>query len=356
MGRRNTEIKLVMVAFLALAVRIVYLYQADASPLFDAPMVDARTHVENALKLAGGAWEGNPEPFWQPPLYPYFLAITFALFGENYYLPRLVQAAVGAAVCALLFLLGRRAFSPSVGWLAAGMAALYGPFIYFEGEFLPVGLATFFNVGLLLVLLWAARGGGPGRWLLAGLLLGLSGLTVANVFLFAPVVLLWAILFPPTASQPREAKNGLSRRALTHPRLFRLAGFVLGIALVVAPVTLRNRIVGGEWVLVSHNAGVNFFIGNNPDYDKTVGIRPGRAWFALVNLPEEEAGITEKAAQSRYFFTQSWKFVANDPSGYLRLMLRKAYLFWRGDEIRRNLDPYYARTYSWALGILVKIR
>ena len=236
------------------------------------------------------------------------------------------------------------------------MATFYGPFIYFEGELLPVGPAVFLDVVLLLTLLWAAQGERSGRWLLAGLILGLSGLLVANVFLFAPVVLLWAICFAPTPSSPSEpmdAEKGGARPILTPPRLFQLAAFVLGLALVVAPVTLRNRIVGGEWVLVSYNAGVNFYIGNNPNYDEKVKIRPGREWTRLVNLPGEEADITGKAAESWYFLARSWQYASSHPLEYLKLMLRKFYLFWRGDEIPRNLDPYFARNDSSVLQILL---
>jgi len=354
--RWNTGTKLFLVAFLALGLRIIYICQSVENPFFDAPMVDAGVYVDDALKMADGAWEGSSQPFWQPPLYPYFLAVLFALCGEGYYLPRFVQAAVGTATCVLLFFLGRRTFSPSTGWMAAGMAALYGPFIYFEGELLPVGLALCFDVLLLLNLLWAAGGKSSGRWLLGGILLGVSGLTVANVFLFAPVVLLWTFCFlPPTSvqSDSTKARSCLRQQMLRHPRLFPMVAFFLGMALVVAPVTLRNRTVGGEWVLVSYNAGVNFFVGNNPHYDETVNTRPGRAWVELVNTPEREAGITSRVGNSRFFFSKSWEFISGDPVGYLKLILRKLYLFWRGDEIQRNLDPYYARTYSSMLGILL---
>ena len=345
MGWRSTGAGLGLVAGLALALRLFYLVQSSDSPLFDAPVVDARTYVQTALQLASGAWAGGSEPFWQPPLYPYFLGLLFALFGENYYLPRIFQAAMGAITCVSLCWLGRKTFSPAAGWLAACMAAMYGPSIYFEGELLPVGPAACLNVVLLLTVLWAARGMGAVRWLLAGLLLALSGLLVANVFLFAPVVVLWALCFLPASSPDVCGRQ----------RLVQLAAFCLGIALVVAPVTLRNRIAGGEWVLVSYNAGVNFYIGNNPDHDHTVTIRPGREWIDLVNRPEREAGITGRSAGSRYFFSQSLSFVSSDPVGFFGLMLHKAHLFWRGDEIPRNLDPYYARKHSSLLqGLLWK--
>ena len=43
-----------------------------------------------------GHWLGDLSPFWQPPLYPYFLGLVFALFGPDYYIARLVQAVLGS--------------------------------------------------------------------------------------------------------------------------------------------------------------------------------------------------------------------------------------------------------------------
>ena len=286
---RRHWISLSLLALVALAVRVIYLLQADDSPLFYHPIVDARTYVRTALHLAGGQWLGPPQPFWQPPLYPYFLAGSFALFGESYHLPRLAQALSGTAVCLLVLHLGRRAFSPAAGWIAAGTAALYGPFLYFEGELLPAALAVFLNALALAALLWAGGGRSTWRWLAAGLLLGLAALNVPSVLLFVPLALAWARL---------RARASLPA----------LGALVLGVILAVSPVTLRNRIVGGEWVPISYNAGINFYIGNNPDSGRTTRIRPGRDWQELTAMPEREAGITEKGGSSRYFFGRSLEY------------------------------------------------
>ena len=289
-------------------------------------------------QLAEGQWLGGPRPFWQPPLYSYFLGGLFALFGENYHVPRLVQAASGTVVCFLVYALGRRAFQPAVGWLAASAAAVYGPFLYFEGELLAASLAVFFNALALLALLRAAAGRSGGRWFIAGLVLGAGTLTVASLLLFFPVAILWA----------RRQAQPLHFRAM--------AALILGLLLTIAPVTLRNLLVGGEWVLISHNAGINFYIGNNPDYDLTTSIRPGRDWQELTGMPEREAGVTGRGAASRHFFGRSLDYLIAEPLGYLGLQLRKLYLFWRGDEIPRNLDPYFARHQSWLLQGLLWIR
>ena len=70
-----------LVFALALVVRVVYIFESDASPLFAHPAVDAKTYTHHALRLAAGNWLGVSEgPFWQPPLYPYFLGAVKSPF------------------------------------------------------------------------------------------------------------------------------------------------------------------------------------------------------------------------------------------------------------------------------------
>jgi tetratricopeptide (TPR) repeat protein len=328
------------VGLLALCLRIFYLHEIENSPLFQFPVVDARAYVEDALYLSGESWLGRPVPFWQPPLYPYSLAFLFSVFGENYYLPRLLQAFMGAAICVLTCLIGRQLFSPMVALGAGLVLALYGPLIYIGGELLPTLLGTFLNL-LLLLLLLRLPDDAHWLWLLAGLLLGIASLTVGNVLLFIPVLLLWLW------------RSRMQMQLSTHGAIQRGLLLLAGCSLVIAPVTLRNYRIGGDRVLISHNAGVNFYIGNNPDYDRTVGIRPGREWAELVEMPEREAGIDLPSAKSRFFFARSWEFVRSQPLAYVQLLLRKSYLFWRGDEILRNLDPYFARRDSLILSVLL---
>ena len=216
------------------------------------PVVDARTYTEEARYLSEVSFAGRPAPFWQPPLYPVLLGGLFALAGDDLYLPRLIQAVIGALVCGLICLLGYRVFGAGVGLGAGFAAALYGPLIYFGGELLPTLLACCLN---LLVLLLAIGEGGWARWLAAGVLLGLSALAVANVLLFAPVLLGYLYW---------------RQRQLRPPALL-----LLGCALVIAPVAYRNWAVGGDLVLISHNAGINFYIGNNADYEQTTPHPPG---------------------------------------------------------------------------------
>ena len=329
-----------LLGLLALILRLVYLEQIRDSLFFNIPIVDAKTYVEDGLYLSSQSWAGRPTPFWQPPLYPYALSLFFWFFDQNLYLPRLVQALLGAGICVFTYILGLRVFSFPVAFAAGLAAAFYGPLIYFGGELLPTIPAIFLN---LLLLLHLSRQPSPVRWpyLVSGLLLGICALAVANILLFLPFLLFWLWSTSKRAhiALPRILQQGVL--------------LLLGCGLIIAPVALRNYLVGGDLVLISHNAGINFYIGNNPDYDHTVNIRPGQDWLHLIASPEREAGIERPSSKSRFFFARSWAYIADAPLDYLKLLGRKLYLFWHGDEIRRNLDPYFARRDSTLLQVLL---
>ena len=331
-----------LVFALALVVRVAYILEADASPLFEHPAVDAKTYTHHAQRLAAGNWLGVGEgPFWQPPLYPYFLGAVKVLSPESFfYVVRFVQALLGALVCAMSWWLGRALFNPAVGLLAGIGAALCGPLIFFDGELLPASLAAFVNLLALVVLLRVWRR--PSRWgfLGAGAAFGVGALAVPTVLTFAVAV--------PIA---------LLCRAPRRQGLIWAGAFALGVILAVTPVAWRNWAIGGDGVGISYNAGINLYIGNNPDYAETVAIRPGWEWDDLVTQPAR-AGIERPSAKSAYFAERAWDYIKGDPTEWLGLMGHKLGAFWHGDERGRNQPIYFWRTYSnvlsaslWKAGI-----
>ena len=285
----------VLLFALALGLRAAYIFEIDDSPTFTHPPVDGVTYVKQAESIAAGNWLGRgQEPFWQPPLYPYLLGLFRLFFGGDsfFYAVRLFQALAGAGTCLLAWHLGGRLFHPGVGLAAGAAAAVYGPLIYFDGEILPASLATFLDLaGLALLLRCLRRPTAPG-FLGAGALFGLASLTVPTVLGFAAGAAVFILV---------KAKRGAT---LSAPRLAFPAAFVLGVLLPILPVAVRNAAIGGDAVLISYNAGVNFYVGNNENYDESVGIRPGWDWDELLDRPRE-SGITRPSGRSAFFFSQS---------------------------------------------------
>ena len=256
---RSTRFFLGALLLVALALRLGYLWEHRDSPFFDAPVVDAQTFLNQAL--ASGPFWGGDEPYWQPPLYIYLLTFVCWLLPDSYFVGiRLVHAGLGVLSCLLVYALARHAFGEQVGRIAGVMATLCGSLLYFEGELLAVPVEVFLNLLLLYGLLLAWKRDHGRDWVLAGLIAGLAALTRPTILLFIAAFCAWTLWH---------------RRTSACRSLF---SFVVPIALIILPVTYRNWTIEPDLVFISSNAGVNFYIGNNADYERTVSLRPGMQW------------------------------------------------------------------------------
>ena len=241
---RREEAILWAILIAALGVRLAYLYQAVDTPLFDVLLIDSEFYDRRARAIVTGDWLGD-QPFFMNPFYSYFLAVIYALLGDEYWWVGLVQAALGTGSCYLIYALGRKLWSAQIGLLAAGMAAIYQPYVFYDGALLTAAPITFLNLAALYCL---AHAQGAARWLLgAGLLLGLSATARPMVLLFVAAVAGWFVA--------QGGRRGWRRWGLV----------AAGCGLIVGTVACRNYLVGGEWLLTTSSAGMNFYVGNHPE-------------------------------------------------------------------------------------------
>jgi uncharacterized membrane protein YqjE len=103
------------------------------------------------------------------------------------------------------------------------------------------------------------------------------------------------------------------------------------MALVIAPITLRNYQIHGEFVLISTNGGVNFFLGH--------GGSP-RLKDQVRNIPEDYApgdsliGISTRTAteEEAHFYQLGWDYVRQHPLGtVLALPATLRAMYWDSD-------------------------
>ena len=167
-------------------------------------------------------------------------------------------------------------------------------------------------------------------FLAAGVVWGLSTITRPNILVMAPVIFIWFWI--------NGHEEGRWRHALKKSLLVGL-----GAALIVLPVTLRNRVVGGEWVLVATNGGVNFYIGNNPESDGTTAVVPGtrKSWKGGFDdthrIVEKALGRAPTEVEvSDYWYGRALRWIVADPTEWGRLTFRKFRLFWSPYEIGNN--------------------
>ena len=311
---------------------------AASSPFYASPVVDAHTYTVQARTIAAGAWlDFTQGAFWQPPLYPWLLGAVSALWPESFFVAaRVLQAGLGAMSCVLLFVIGRRLCGAAGGFAAALALALYGPAIYFDAELLPATLGLL--LPLLLFVSLPDTASSWWRWLGVGVVLGVGAIGVPTILALTPCLVLW--LLTRRYERPVAARAG------------RLAAVAAGVLLVVAPVGARNFVFGGDAVLISWNGGVNFYLGNNPDYPATTHIRPGQPWLDLM-ANAAAAGQGSGSANSRFFYAAALDFIRADPGQWSRQVGDKMRRLLHGEEIGRNQSPYLARRDSPLLATLM---
>ena len=329
---RREESILWAILIAALGVRLAYLYQAVDTPLFDVLLIDSEFYDRRARAIVAGDWLGD-QPFFMNPFYSYFLAVIYSLLGAEYGWVGLVQAVLGTGSCYLIYALGRKLWSGQIGLLAAGMAAVYQPYIFYDGALLTAAPITFLNLAALYCL---AHAQGAARWLVAaGLLLGLSATARPMVLLFVAVVAGWIVA--------QGGRRGWRQWGLV----------VVGCGLVVGAVACRNYLVGGEWLLTTSSAGMNFYVGNHPEangiyaqVDFLPSAEPDLEREAFIREAEARTGRELTPAQaSRYWLVAGLRFAVENPLAYLALQGRKLYMFWNGVEAQNNLSLYLARDF-----------
>lgn len=305
-----------LLATLPILCALVIRHELKSDPFYELLVVDARTAHDQAAAMAGGVFEADA-PFWQPPGYSLFLSLLYRFFGVDPEVARFAQIALLGGIAALTHLLARRWFGPVAAWAAWGCIVLYGP-LYVEAlQLLNVTLGIF----LVLLAVWFATDrAAPKTALASGASLGLAGITVAQLLVVAPILLVWLA--------------GLRNMRRPVAGLF-LAGLLTPIALVAA----HNFGVSGEWIPISYNGGINFWLGNTPQVEQTVAIRPGRGWLALTAEPFAH-GATGYAAQSDYFYRKALAWMASAPLEALTLFARKSLQWVQGVELLRNQEVY----------------
>lgn len=325
----------------ALLLRAAYLGEAARLDLFWLPVIDAEAYDRWAQELLRSGWLGRGV-FYQDPLYPYLLGLVYKVFGRHLLLNAALQAFLDAGSVVLVADIARRLFSARVGLLAGLLAAVYPVSIFYVGVFEKTAVSGFFSLAALTALLAVPERPALPRAIGAGLLLGAALLLRANLILFTPFAAAW-LWFATKGSGSAKP-------------LLLVGGLVAGAALAVAPVTLRNWAVSGDFVLTTAQGGWNFYIGNSPE---------STGWLAeplgVRNIPRFEQGenhlLAEKAVgrrltpseASRYWFRAALGHMRQEPRRALGMLARKAFLLANNFEILDGYDFYFFRAHSRVL-------
>jgi 4-amino-4-deoxy-L-arabinose transferase-like glycosyltransferase len=308
---------LLFIFLLAFALRLAWIAFVNPDP-GDGRMDDSVFYDSAAQALAAGKgyihFTGHPTAQW-PPGYPLLLAAIYKVFGHSVTLAKLLNAFAGAAACLLIYAIGAKVFSRKVGFLAAGILAVFPSQIYYSTLILTEGLSpALFAVLLLLLLTWTIERQNPSplRLFFLGVFLGAAALMRAEIaVLLLAVLLVWKLMIPSWRTFARRA-----------------ALLVAGMVLVIMPWTIRNAISMHAFIPISSGVGHTFLAGHQKDPYNPHHYFPEVKYqreYADIPFPEQEIKVEQASLRA------GLRFMVSNPGYESALLFEKFYHLYMSD-------------------------
>jgi 4-amino-4-deoxy-L-arabinose transferase-like glycosyltransferase len=254
----------ILAGILALGVvlRASLLWWFVGQPLY---IEDERSYNEIAVSLVqhgSFATASGELTSLRPPLYPAFLAATYAAFGlENYQAARAIQAIISLANAILVYEIAKRVYPGRVALVAAAICCFYPSLVGSAFFLLTETLFAFWVLLICLSLLLFLQNGSLVSLVGTGVTLGLASLTRSVLWLFPP--LLAAYLLIVVRGRPLRQRLAIGLVPL------------LAFLAVIAPWAVRNTRLHRTFTVVDVMGGRNLMMGN---YEYTPLYR---AWDAI---------------------------------------------------------------------------
>ncbi len=315
----------------AVVLRLIALFELLDAPSFETLVLDARSYDQRARQLLAGAPEADL--FWQPVLYPCFLAIVYAVSGGSVLLARLLQACIGGLTAWATCRLGTLYFGRTTGRIAGLIVAGWAPLMLYELDLVSDGIATIWTPVLLLLLAKAATANNWRSPVALGVGAALGVLTRPTYLFFVVLGWLWQVARTPGAQRRRLA-----------------LGAMAGWALIWLPAAGASLKLSYRFNPLPFSGGLNLYIGNNPDPCTTLNVRPGRDWKELETEPVRAGAVLPKERDA-YFQERVKDYALSEPISFGTGLLSKTIRFVNSRELPRNEDPYSFRSHSRLLAV-----
>ncbi len=333
MAQKNSKsiLIVILIFLLAFSLRLGYTFFLKNNYFFyNNPSSDVTYYREWAHEIAKGDFLGK-EIFYGLPLYPYFLALIERLSLGHIFAMRLIHLLLGSINCLLLYFISKKIFNQKVGILSAFLASTNFILIYYDWLMMPVTLIILLSQICLLSLLRRDGLLKRSEWFILGLIWGTGILGDGKLlfFLFFSGIYLFFYW------------NKSKYFKLTTV----LLPLILGVSIILGGVTLRNKVVGGEWIFICAQSGLSLYAGNNPDangiFENPEFIRPTHG-----GQDEDQKIVAEAIAEkkltasqvSQFWRNKAISFITEQPLAYLVLLKSKFLVFFTETERAHDID------------------
>lgn len=285
------------------------------SSLFQNPLhwPDSNAYHNLAVSILTSGIYANTH--WAP-IYPYFLAFLYSLFGVNIQIIIVIQSIIGSMTCFLLFLIGKNLFNVRIGILSAVLLAFYPFHVFLSGVILTEVIFIF----LLLIWIYLAVKVGDNIYLIAvisGILSGLLILTRPAALILLPVMFFYLMI----------------RQSLDWKKRTIFISIMIALCLFsLLPWTLKNYTEKGIIIISSTAGGVNFWRGNNPlagaSHKKYLTAK-FKEKARLLRIYGGDKALSSNQIKESLYYRAALNWIKENPGQFVFLYIKKFLNFWR---------------------------
>ena len=312
----NWRQSVLLVFLLAIGLRLIHFSQSIDNPLLYMPVLDERYYVDLGKAIAGGQLIGENRVFFMDPLYGYFLAAIFYLFGDNLTTVRLIQIVIDAFNVILIYHIGTGIWKKEAGFVAALSYAVYPVAFFYSLLILKTTLSISMLLFFTLFLIYTLGTKSVLNWYLLGLIAALITYLRGNMILLVPLAILFISPFQ------RTGWGDFSKKSLL---------LILGFISLLSVGVFRNLWVSDEFVVLNSQAGRLLYSCNN---SRNLTGRYNVPDFARPNPVDSEIDFHREAERrkdstletrevSRYWTMETFRFFRENPGTIPRLLYNK---------------------------------
>jgi len=200
-------------------------------------------------------WYGK-KAFPHEPLYAYFVALNYKIFGKEVRWVFVWQMMLGILTNLLVFLVARKYFGELSGVIAAFLVVFCGPLLFYELTLLRSTFAAFFTILVVYITGSALQKKTLSWWIAGGAACGLSATVHAYFVLLA---IIWYIFLSVYFYKNWKTLGTAA------------VGFGLGLLLVLSPIMIRNARMNLPLLNLSNNSAIGFITMNNNTFKSFKG-------------------------------------------------------------------------------------
>lgn len=308
---------------IAITLRLTHLFQVSCEDwYFKILLSDSYVFVKNAFEILSGQFVGH-RVFYQDPLYVMFLAGIFKINNGVLFDVVILQIFFSSITSVIIYLTTSNLFNKKAGLFSGLLFSFYPVGIYYDALILKPCLIIFL---LSLYIFSLVINSKKKSFVLSSIFLGLLCLIRGNFLLIIPIHFIWIY------------KNSFKINAL-------LFSF-LSISTIILPFSYMNYIASNDFILITSQAGQNFYTGNYP-YNTTgyyiplPFVRPSALYEEKDFHTEAEKRTGKKmlpSEVSKFWFKEAFVVIYKNPLTSLKTWGKRILIFFDKYEVPDNYD------------------